>query len=72
YGAIMMSFSENNSLLPGKIRNTGINIYLTSPYKGEFISSYSLSCRYLFQFVTINMAKILQQTAVKKFGEDFL
>ncbi|MGQ7169577.1 hypothetical protein ACUOCP_20225, partial [Escherichia sp. R-CC3] len=27
----MMSFSENNSLLPGKIRNTGINIYLTSP-----------------------------------------
>ncbi|WP_214280014.1 hypothetical protein, partial [Escherichia coli] len=31
YGAIMMSFSENNSLLPGKIRNTGINIYLTSP-----------------------------------------
>ncbi|MEY7897634.1 hypothetical protein AB9D82_08410, partial [Escherichia coli] len=42
------------------------------PYKGEFISSYSLSCRYLFQFVTINMAKILQQTAVKKFGEDFL
>ncbi|MCH6351872.1 hypothetical protein, partial [Escherichia coli] len=24
-------FSENNSLLPGKIRNTGINIYLTSP-----------------------------------------
>ncbi|MCK2272586.1 hypothetical protein MZD45_00790, partial [Escherichia coli] len=38
----------------------------------QFISSYSLSCRYLFQFVTINMAKILQQTAVKKFGEDFL
>ncbi|ELV20578.1 hypothetical protein EC990814_1647, partial [Escherichia coli 99.0814] len=29
YGAIMMSFSENNSLLPGKIRNTEINIYLT-------------------------------------------
>ena len=27
------------------------------PYKGEFESVISLSCRYLFQFVTMNMTK---------------